>query len=332
MIGLYASLFAATASAQQPEPQRVEADAVEEIVVWGDLFARWDDTRWMVTTEITTPLGMLFTRDENDEFASRQFQIRTVFACNKDWKLGPNRYEVSCKIEDFAMLAAVSERTVTEKDIARAQRVLDEIDAKLTGATLQLQVAHDGRVNNLALEGVPKANRRQSEMHETLRQVLSRVIVGFDLKLRKYNQLNEGKWHEYNTKLMSMPVPPSIPASQGSSLVVHYINPYKGHTIVQSIGKGLVNLEIGGVTMNFSLELIGVSTFDDREGYMLERVWALKGKNTGTNAFDRGEYFNAGRIWNLGEQDKPDCGPTQVINGSNQEVEGLPAWKSIEDT
>ena len=34
-----------------------------------------------------------------------------------------------------------------------------------------------------------------------------RDVVGFDLKLRKFNQLNEGKWQEYNTKLMSIPLP-----------------------------------------------------------------------------------------------------------------------------
>jgi hypothetical protein len=300
----------------------------EEIVVWGDLFARWDDTRWMVTTETLLPYALTLARDENEAFDSRQFQLRTVFACSKDWKLGPKRYEVSCVIEDFAMLAAVAERRVTAPDIERAQRVLDEIDAKLTGAKLQLQVAHDGRVTNLSLDGVPKNNRRQSEMHETLRQILSRVVVGFDLKLRKFNQLNEGKWHEYNTKLMSMPVPPSIPASQGSSLVVHYLNPYKGHIIVQSIGKGLVTVE----QANFTLELTGVSTFDDREGYMRERVWALKGANTASTQFNLGPYFNAGRICNLGDTNKPDCGPTQVVSGRDQPVEGLPVWKSIEDT
>lgn len=314
----------------------------EEIVVWGDLFARWDDTRWMVTTEIGIPYALTLSRDENVEFKTREIQLRTVIACSKEWKLGGHRYEVDCEIEDFAIQASIAEDRVKADDIARAQSVLDEIDAKLSGAKLQLQVADDGRVTNMALEGVPKNNRRQSEMHETLRQILSRVVVGFNLKLRKFNQLNEGKWQEYNSTLMSMPMPPDVGSGQGSSLVVHYLNPFQGQIVVQSIGKGLVQIpspkeasaslsgEGAAPTINFTIDLIGVSIFDKEEGFMLERVWSIEGQNTASSFFSIGNYINNGRIWVLGTQDKPDCGPTRVVNGRRQVVPELPKWEPIE--
>ncbi|MEQ1501157.1 MAG: hypothetical protein ABMB14_02955 [Myxococcota bacterium] len=304
----------------------VSADAAEEVVVWGDLFARWDDTRWMVTTELGLPYALVLAKDENAEFDAQELQLRTVIACSKEWKLGRHKFEVACRIEDFAIQAAIGERRVSPEDIARAQSVLDEIDAKLTGAALSLQVADDGRVTNLDLEGVPSSNRRQTEIHETLRQVMSRVIVGFNLKLRKFNQLNEGKWYEYNSTLMSMPVPPSIPATQGSNMVVHYLNPYQGQLVVQSIGKGLVAVQ----DVNYTIDLIGVSIFDKDEGFMLERVWAIDGTTTASALFSSNGYFNAGRIWVLGKDTKPDCGPTQVVNGRGQSVEGLPKWVPIE--
>lgn len=306
-----------------------QEEPIEEIVVWGDLFARWDDTRWLIATEIATPLGFQLMKDENSEFATQEILVRSVVTCNKDWKLGAKRYEVSCKLEDIALLAAVAETRVSEKDIARAQGVLDEIDQKLTGAALQLQVADDGRVTNLDLEGLQTDNARERSIQEALRQILARQVVGFNLKLRKFNQLNEGKWQEYNSTIMSMPLPDG--AAAGNSLLVHYLNRFRGELIVQSIGKGVVQVPTVPAR-NYSLELIGVSRFDPAEGFMLERVWALTGKESaGSFLSHGGDYFTAGRIAMLGEKDHPDLGPTQVVNGRNQSVPNLPAWRSIEE-
>src|SRR5687768_1503853 len=108
-----------------------EDEDIEEIVVWGDLFARWNDTRWMVTTELALPYAFGFLRDENLGFPSREFQIRTVIRCNKQWKLGRHKYEVDCNIEDFAMQAAIDHERIKADDIVGATSVLDEIDAKL---------------------------------------------------------------------------------------------------------------------------------------------------------------------------------------------------------
>lgn len=325
------TLAAEPAQAQDP-------GAVEEIVVWGDLFARWDDTRWMIQTEVAMPYWVWLAKDENLSFKSDAFQIRTILACSKEWKLGRHRYEVDCQLEDFGIQSAVDEaKNLKEADVERAQKVLDEIDAKLTGAKLQLQVVDDGRVVGVDLEGVPKNNRRQSVIHETLRQVMSRVILGFDMKLRKFNQLHEGKWVEYNPALMSMPPPMVEPsgggvpkqvggASQGSSMMVHYLNKYKGHVLVQSIGRGLIVWD----SVNYNTDYIGVSIYDPDGGYMTERVWALDGMSTASSFFSTGNYWHAGRIQILGEDDRPDVGPTQVISTRGSSAPGLPPWVPIE--
>jgi hypothetical protein len=308
-----------------------EEEDIEEIVVWGDLFARWNDTRWMVTTELALPYAFDFLKDENLGFPSREFQLRTVIRCNKQWRLGRHRYEVDCSIEDFGMQAAIDHERIKASDIESATAVLAEIDAKLTGAALQLQVADDGRVTNLALVGVPTSNRRQSDMQETLRQVLSRLVVGFNLKLQQYNQLSEGKWQEYNSTIMTLPMPSGIGGAPGSSLLVHYLNKYKGHVLVQSIGKGVVQIPMpSGSTLTFETDLIGVSLFDDDEGFMTERVWALDGTPSASNIFDQGHYFHAGKIWMLGTEDKPDCGPTRIVNGRRFRTAELPPWEPIE--
>jgi hypothetical protein len=325
------TLLATTLLALSPATAADAEAPSEEIVVWGDLFARWDDTRWMVTTEMGVPYRFTFTKDENAEFRSREFQIRTIVRCNKEWKLGNHKYEVDCAIEDFGMQASIAEDRVKPADIERAQAVLDEIDAKLTGAALELHVADDGRVTDLALNGVPMDNRRQSDMQETLRQVMSRIIVGFNLKLQKYNQLHEGKWTEYNSTIMTIPLPAGVTGGGGSNVLVHYLNHYRGQVVVQSIGKGMVQVPFdNGFEANFTTDLIGVSLFDENEGFMTERVWALNGQSTASSFFDQGTYFHAGRIWMLGSEDKPDCGPTRVVNGRNGTTPDLPAWEPIE--
>ena len=42
--------------------EAADEEVAEEIVVWGDLFARWDDTRWMITTEVVLPYAMTLAR------------------------------------------------------------------------------------------------------------------------------------------------------------------------------------------------------------------------------------------------------------------------------
>lgn len=327
LLGMLAGILPSTAHAQS------DLDVTEEIVVWGDLFARWDDTRWMIATEVAMPFRITLAKDENLEFQTQEFQVRAIFGCSKDWKLNKRKYEVGCEIEDFAIKAAVAEERVLDADIDRAQSVLDEIDAKLTGAAVQLQVADDGRVLNLDLEGLPKNNRRQSQVHETLRQIMSRLVVGFNLKLQRYNQLHQGKWVEYNSSIMTMPLPPGVSGNLGSNMLVHYLNRFQNQIIVQSVGKGMttVGLDRAYGPTNYETDLIGVSLFDQDDGFMTERVWALEGQSTASAQFDNGgTYFHAGKIYLIGDRDRPTCGRTEVVNGRRQHVTRLPAWEPIE--
>jgi len=312
--------------------QEADEELFDEIVVYGDLFARWDDTRWMVETELSVPLPLLFAKDQNLEIRATAMQVRAILQCTKDEQLRKKRWVVDCEVEDISLKVVPFRNDRSQKKIGDGALILDEVDAKLTGSKLQLQVADDGRVTNIDLEGVPKTNRRLSEMHETLRQVMSRVIVGFDLKLRKFNQLHEGKWVEYNSALMSMPVPSAYSGVAGSSMLVHYLNKYQGQVLVQSIGKGGVNIPMPGSDrqLNFITELIGVSIFDPEEGYMTERVWSLTGNSSASNLFNTGSYNHAGRIRMLGTKEAPNLGLSELVNGPSESDRGLGTWEPIE--
>ena len=90
-------------------PPRVSEAEIEEeierIVVIADPFARWDGTRWFIKTEIGLPYSLAFYADQNWDFETSAFQIRTILACDKDMKLSKQKLQVHCTIEDFAIQA-----------------------------------------------------------------------------------------------------------------------------------------------------------------------------------------------------------------------------------
>lgn len=345
LVALFASLISApTAAAEEVTGDAAVAAAAaagvtideevdDTIVVYGDLFARWDDTRWFVKTEVAFPAPLRLYANRNYEIDVWRLAVRTVFACEKDWKMTRHKWQVHCTIEDIGLQAAAEEDPnllVPVDEMRRRNReVLDELDAKLTGAAMQLQVTDDGRVTGVDLEGVEKDNQREKAVQEALRQIMTRAIVGYTLRLRKNDMLGKGAWVEYDSRLMSMPVSDGT-SSRGSSVLLHNLSHVDGHVVVQSAGKGMI-----GDDYNFFLaEYTGVSVFDPEVGFMTERVWALRGKATGSSAYAIGqrapEYFHAGRLRMLAPDDHPDCGTTQQAAFPNTAVEGLPAWMPLE--
>jgi hypothetical protein len=332
-------------------PPMVDDDEIERIVVIADPFARWDGTRWFIKTEIGLPYELKFFADQNWEFWTSAFQIRTIVACDKDFKISKNRQQVHCTIEDFGIQATDSsdmktklEQKIIEKRIARReaagkpalteskeerrahiQAILDEIDTKLSGASLQLQVSSMGRVTNIDLEGVPKDSVREAEMFATLRALLSRVIVGFDMKLENHDFLEQGFWVEYSSALMSIPAPDET--SMGSSMLIHRLSKIDGNLIAESRGKGLISIFDD---QNFTTSFAGVAVYDEDTAYMTERVWVLKGIPTANTWMDL-PYWHAGRIIQLDPDQKPSLGETRLVHLPCCPVEGVAAWIPIED-
>ncbi len=307
-------------------PQPISDEEVETLLVIADPFKRWDGSRWFVKTELVLPFTLRFHATENYEFASSAFQIRTVLACAKDWKVSNRKFQISCSIEDFGLQAsALDAEHDTAERRQRTQAVLDEIDQKLTGAAVQLLVTRNGRVVDIDLEGVTKRNRREATIGETLRLLMSRVVVGFDLKLDPSDFKENGKYVEYTSALMGMPV--LRQTAQGASILIHRLRTIEGHSIVESRGKG--NLQV--MNANWATELAGVAVYDSRDAYMKERVWTLVGTPTASNWTGNRIYSHAGRIVKLQPDQHPSVGPTNVVSFPHRSTDGLPDWKPIEE-
>jgi hypothetical protein len=123
----------------------------------------------------------------------------------------------------------------------------------------------------------------------------------------------------------------------GSSFVIHQIDRFKGHLVVQSEGKGLVTdgslADEGG--NQYAVVLNGVSIYSPNTGIMTERVYALRGETTASSDLADGwggsMYFHSGRVRMLNETEKVPCGTTRpVLPPGATAIDGLSVWQVME--
>ncbi|MCB9681922.1 MAG: hypothetical protein H6733_10660 [Alphaproteobacteria bacterium] len=336
--------------AAKPDDKGVSnADKPEEVIVYGDPFARWDGTRWFVQTQIGMPLPYTFYAELNHEFDAIALDLRMVMGCEKTWRQGKKRYEVDCHIEDIALQGA-GYHTVE----AYGDEILTALQAKLAGADLQLIVADDGRIVDVGLEGLETGRDRERAIKEQARMILVRAISGFHMKLPPHNQIRKGQWVEYDSTLFELPVttnggldrPGSTASSSrtntvfntmSGSYIIHQLDRYKGHLVVQSLGEGTILVGDSDTSDEsyFKLKLDGVAIYDEGSGIMSERVWTLRGRTSAGSALGDGRadpiYFHNGRFRLLTGDEKPDVGATGLVSRPGVTATGsLPAWRPFE--
>ncbi len=315
--------------------QTPAVEAAEEIIVWGDPFLRWDQ-RWHIESEVRFGTPFQLMADSNLESRLSNIQIRAVLDCDRDVKLSPRRQEVRCVLEDISLVAMTTRPGVDDL------RVLQEADAAMTGAILELQVTADGGVPNVGMEGFEPRSERDRRRVEQYRQLLSRIILPFHLGLPP--TVADGvKWYEYNSRLMSMP---SDNVSGGSTKIAHFMDVFDGHLLVQSTGEGMVSPEVGWEALGedgdgmavevtrpvdtYQTQLHGVSIFDIDTGIMSERIWAFGGELTASspNILRALKYGHRGHLRLLSEHDVPDIGTTHMARLPTTKGDE-PLWEPI---
>jgi hypothetical protein len=314
----------------------------EEVIVYGDRFARWDGTRWHARTQIGFPVPYILNMRLNKTARFVAMEIDSVIACEKRWRRGPKQFEVDCIVEDFAVRAVPF---LMGND--NADDVLSEFDTALTGALIQLHVTDDGRVANVDLENTGLRDiRRERLIHQTYRQLMLRLVSGFHMKLPPSSQLHEGQWVEYSAPVFQIPGY-RIQGRSGSHLI-HQLDKYKGQLVVQSVGKATVEmpLETGefaeadfafsadGAGNFFKVDYEGVSIYDKNSGIMTERVWSMRGKATASSQLADGwggtMYFQLGRLRKLGDDEKVDLGKTTRTMPPGMKDGRFPTWKPFD--
>ena len=301
----------------------------EDIVVYGDRFQRWDGTRWFVASETTLPAPVTIHNFNSQSMRIIAYQMHVLLRCEKDWRITARRWEVLCAIEDLS-IQVVPWRSDAQR-LEHNQALIDAWRTRLVGSMIQLQVKSNGRVDNVDLEGIKNTNRRDARAIEQMRQLLLQSMAGFDMKLRRNNFLNTGQWVEYRSPLLSLPG--SDQPSLGSALIVHQLDRYRGHLLVQTVGEGTYTHQITTahsiLPLNYRLELDGVALYSEANGYMTDRVWSVSGTPSASQ-FSSAPYFSAGRIQQLGDQQFARVGPSQQVKLAGEKTM-VPQWISIEE-
>lgn len=328
-------------------------DAVEEILVWADRFARWKH-RWYVETEVILPTPFAVSAIANGEIRVSGFQIRAVLDCDVDFVLGPNAREVTCALEDVGLVL----RPIVYS--ASDDQIVAELDATLTRAAVQLQVREDGSVPNVDLEGVSGASQRESVRREQLRQMISRAVLPFHLKLEDTVRLGSS-WYDYESPLFWMVTQSQAvdyrgtrggraagTASLGASTVASFLDVLdEKHLVIQSVGKatmvgnppvvGQLSQDLEGKwtesmppTDQFALELTSVGIVDRDSGILTERVWVVKGGMTASspNTLSGGTWFYAGRLRMLAQDEHPNVGESWVARSGSRD-DPRPEWVDL---
>lgn len=309
---------------------------------------RWsgEPRRYRIETEVLVPSFMWFIADNNLQARVSAWQVGLVLNCPSAVPSGKKAWQVECQIEDAALRAAAlpgDQATASRPSILNP--VLDELDRKLTGATIQIGLKKDGRVTMVDIEGLERANRRIGQMNEILRQVVSRAIAGFDLELPE-GGVAPASWTQRSSQLM---VAPNQVGTFGGTETVHRVFQVIDATtdpglpagqisaVLQSTGRGTIAPMSGAsdAPQNlYSCKLESVAVFDATAGLLTERVWAVEGEPTASSAITEGgagiPYYQHGQLnWIRPGEPAPGLGKTEEIASPGQASDVLRPWRAV---
>ena len=279
--------------------------------------------RYYVETETQLPLLMWFVADRNKQARVAAFQVRTVLDCSATDPMGKKGWYLDCLVADVSLRAAA-----LEGDAGILPPILDEMDTKLTGATLKLRLKNDGRVVQMEIADQDHRNRRVAQMNENMRLLLARVVAGLDLQLPPKGVARDGVWAQYQNMLMQAP---STQGTSGSSEVVHGITKMEGPEVtIASSGRGMMSpgeeTASGPVNM-YDTRYEGVALFDTDSKMLKERLWTVIGEPTASSQIATGaagilygqrgllQYLAADETVNVGESMEtglPGAAPTAL--------------------
>ncbi len=279
----------------------VQAAQLEEGIQWD-----WSQPhRYFIQTQVQLPEMIWLAARVNKQARVDLFDLRLVTQCSPGEPLSRNKWEVICTIEDIALSA---EALPQEEGLV--QPIVEELDERMTGAKVQLQIRGDGRMVNIDLEDVERVNRRFGGINENLRLILTRGFAGLDLPLPEGP---ERGWYQHSSWIMRAP---AADGSVGSSEIVHRVIGESGDIVTIGTSGRAVILP-GDGRNKYDTRMGGEATFDRRTGQMLERSWSMAGGPTASSLIAQGTegypYLQQGHIVALSEDQSWDVGESLEI-------------------
>lgn len=287
---------------------------------------RWDTPRRLLfEVDVRLPYPMWFAAEHNKEQRAVAYQVRAVLDCSPATAERKRAVQVDCRVEDIGLTAA----GMPAKE-GLLEPILQEFDQRLSTASLQLQLRRDGRILNVDIEGLERSRRRDGEIHETFRLMLSRAVAGLDLQFDPAPVSMGTVWPQYQSWIMGAP---TDVGTSGSVEMLHRVEEIRpdGRVVLASAAEGLV--VPGGGVDKYSVRFSSVSVFDTSSGFLTERVWSAQGRPTASSAAAEGlaghPYDQIGRLRLLEDGEQVDVGETREVAPPGVTPTTLQLWPSL---
>ncbi|MEM6929589.1 MAG: hypothetical protein AAF602_21795 [Myxococcota bacterium] len=280
----------------------------EQAAVSETALMTWDYTRPQrigFRTEVVLPELIWLASGFNKQARVREFNIGLVADCSPG-DVAKKSIEVTCRLVDVGVQAMS-----LPQEQGLLEPIVGEIDARLTGVDVQLQMNRDGSLRNIGIDGLERINRRFGRINENLRLILTRAFAGLDMPLPKHTP--EAGWLQRRSWLVSAP---ASAGTAGVTEIVHKVIGRDGDRVfIASAGRGLVSPRDGANKYDMRLE--SQVTLDTATGTIVERTWSMAGGPTPSSVVSQGfegyPYLQRGRIAALGPEDEWDVGFTKEI-------------------
>ena len=330
------------AYADSDEPAPDAADVSDTVIVWARPFARFDDTRWHVRSEIVTPIHTLLGTQQVP-LRARAWQIEAIIACTLADASGRLR-EADCRIEDAEVRVHLPGKTPD-----RFERAILATRERLVGARIQLQVNDKGAVPNLDLEDIDADNLVERQLVVGSRTLVGQIAAAFHLNVPKGESGIGVNWPTFKEPLLGLASPR---AGMSSVQVANRIDPLDGHFVWQALGKavstgpvpnpnaGLPCFQCTTVThpeylddveYTYAMDYSSVAILDLDRGYPIERVWSVHGNPTASSpgTLRVGTYWSAGTLRQIEPDDVVALGDSGLIGPPGQLSTTHPTWVSV---
>jgi hypothetical protein len=287
---------------------------------------------WHIETVVQYANPIWLQAEHNIEGRAKRIHSEQVWTCRAG---EPSRmgWELSCTVDDARLVVAALE---TEE--IQVQAVLAELDAALTGATVQLQLDRSGHLRSVDLEGITKDNRRSGAIHETLRLLVARSAVAFDLHLPPSGDLLSA-WRQKDDLLYSYPI--SFGTLSGAR-VNHTLGDHNDrHVNIQSVGTGTVRVGEpspnprappgSGEPWMLDLDSEAQALWDGVDGTLVARRWVAVGRPIASSGWQVGKkvepYLQTGILTLI----PPGTQPPSLGQSGLWTVDFAPgpAWKQL---
>ena len=298
LLSLLATSFAAT-----------EAPPEASVASGEPIAAKWDLTegtehRWKVETRIAFPGHAWLVADRNEQVRVPHLSLQAVLDCTvaEAWN---DRGRLACEISDAALMGKTF-----PGDHGRLQVVLDEVDAKLTGAPVGITMKDNGRITDI--EVTPHrvsgfVNRRTRQTDQFLRMLVIRSIAPLDFKVPDAGFAVGESWMNDDTRIIDLPV---YWGSMGDARLVHAAAPVDdARVLVRSEGR--VTMRTGGLFLKGDIE--GYSVFDHERGTLTEAYWHTDSDATPTAGPFGRPYRSVSRIHALAPDEVVDLPETKEV-------------------